>query len=198
MLIQAFYKAEYLRLNGYIKRGRGLVRNKQLRVAGKRKRYHNALPHAAAKLMRVAVYALFRRGDANKLQHLYRACAGLPLGHLFVFQYHFHDLVAYCINRVKACHRILEYHCNFLAAHLAHLVLAVCQYIFAVQQYFAVYNPAGILKQTHYGKACHAFAGAGFADYAKHFALIHVKAYAAHGLYLANVGKERRFKIPYR
>ena len=198
MPVQLFYKVEYLRLNGNVKRGGGFVGNKQLGIAGKRKRNHNALPHAAGEFVRVAVYALFRRGYADELQHLYRACAGLPPAHFFMLQYHLHDLVAYGVNRVKAGHGVLEYHGYFLAANPAHLVLAVCQYIFAVQQYFAVNHAAGILKQAHYGKACNAFAGAGFADYAQHLALIHVKAYAAHGLYLANVGKERRFKIPYR
>ena len=45
----------------------------------------------------------------------------------------------------------------------------------------AIVYPAVIVQQSHKGLGEHAFAGTGFADYRKAFALVKLKADAAHG-----------------
>ena len=54
-LAQVAQQVENLRLNGDVERRRGLVGDQDLGIAGQRHGDHDALPHAAGKLMRVFV-----------------------------------------------------------------------------------------------------------------------------------------------
>ena len=66
------------RLDRHVERGRRLVGDQQLRVAGERHRDHHALPHAARELVRVLVDAPLRRRDATSSSSSIaraRACA---------------------------------------------------------------------------------------------------------------------------
>ena len=62
-------QVENLRLNGDVQRGRRLVGDDELRVAGQRHRNHHALPHTAGQLVRIALIHLRRARDADKVEH---------------------------------------------------------------------------------------------------------------------------------
>ncbi len=49
---------EDLRLDGHVQRGRGLIGDQQVGVAGKRHRDHHALAHPAGELVRIVVHPL--------------------------------------------------------------------------------------------------------------------------------------------
>ena len=72
-LAQLEQQLEDLRLDRHVERGRRLVGDEQLRVAGERHRDHHPLAHAAGELVRVVVAAALRLGDADELEHLDRA-----------------------------------------------------------------------------------------------------------------------------
>ena len=65
---EAAQQVEDLRLDRHVERGRRLVGDQQLRLAGERHRDHRALAHAARKLVRVGIGALPGRGDADRFE----------------------------------------------------------------------------------------------------------------------------------
>ena len=146
--------------------------------------------------MGVVVDALLRRGDAHQAQHLDGPLSGLGLGHLLVLQDHLHDLVAHGVDRVEGGHGILEDHGDLLAAHPAHLPLAVGEDVLVLEEDLPVHHPAGVLEQAHDGEAGHALAAAALPHDAQHLALIQVEADAADGLDLAHVGEKGGLQIP--
>ena len=60
LLAQRAHQLEDLRLDRHVERGRRLVGDQQLRLAGQRHRDHHALAHAARELVRIVVEALAR------------------------------------------------------------------------------------------------------------------------------------------
>ena len=60
-------------LDRHVERGRRLVRDQDLRIAGERHRDHHALPHAARELVRVLVDPPVGRRDADEVEQLDRA-----------------------------------------------------------------------------------------------------------------------------
>ena len=64
-------------LDRHVERGRRLVGDQHLRLAGERDRDHDALPHAAGELVRVGVEPLLRRRDVHEPQQLDRPVACL-------------------------------------------------------------------------------------------------------------------------
>ena len=171
---------QYLRLYRNVKRGGWLVRDKQLRRAGKHHGYHNALAHAAGKLVRVAVHALFRVRNAHVLVKVYNALPRFLVAQP-VKQYGFLNLRAGAVNRVERIQRILEYHAYVLAAHLFHVPHGNLVQIFALEQYFAAYFLVAVHKQAHYGEGYRAFAAAGFAYQRNYLAAVHGKINVGHG-----------------
>ena len=73
LLLQIFHQLENLRLNCNVERGCRFVRNQDIRLAGKRHRDHDTLPHAAGELERILLDPAFRLIDADHLEQLYRA-----------------------------------------------------------------------------------------------------------------------------
>ena len=74
-LCRRAHQLEDLRLDRHVERGRRLVGDQQLRIAGERHRDHHALAHTARELVRVLVDALFGVRDADHLEQLDRARA---------------------------------------------------------------------------------------------------------------------------
>ena len=68
--LQLAQQLEDLRLDGDVERGRRLVGDQQLGVAGERHGDHHALAHAAGELVRVVVDAPLGVRDVHELQHL--------------------------------------------------------------------------------------------------------------------------------
>ena len=67
---EAAQQGEDLRLDGDVERGRRLVGDQQVGLAGQRHGDGDALAHAARQLVRVAVEATLRVGDADLLEQL--------------------------------------------------------------------------------------------------------------------------------
>ena len=78
--LQRVEQRQDLRLDGDVERGRRLVADQKLRLAGQRHGDHGALALAARELMRIAVDASLRLRDAGAPQQLDRAFAGGVLG----------------------------------------------------------------------------------------------------------------------
>ena len=92
-LPQVVDELEDLLLDGHVERGRRLVGDEQLGLAGQRHRDHHALPHAAGELVRVLVHPLPRPRHADQVEHLDRPLVGVLLGHLAVQQHRLGDLL---------------------------------------------------------------------------------------------------------
>ena len=75
-VLDSLDELENLRLDRHVERGRRLVGDEQLRPARQRHRDHHALAHAAGELVRIAVGAAPRVGDADHLEHVDRVLAG--------------------------------------------------------------------------------------------------------------------------
>ena len=123
-LLQLGEQVEDLRLDRHVERGRRLVGDQQLRVAGERHRDHHALAHAARELVRVVVDAPLRRRDADQREHLDRALDRRLAAQALVQAQRLGDLLADRVDRVERGHRLLEDHRDLLAADAAHLVVA--------------------------------------------------------------------------
>ena len=83
-LPQALDQVEDLRLDGHVERGRRLVGDQQLGVAGERHGDHHALAHAARELVRVVVERARRGRDADQLEQLDRRACAPPCVHAHV------------------------------------------------------------------------------------------------------------------
>jgi hypothetical protein len=82
-LLQLQHQVEDLRLDGDVERGRRLVGDQELGVAGQGHGDHHPLAHAARELVRVVAEPALGIGDAHELEHLDRALLGLgPAGAL--------------------------------------------------------------------------------------------------------------------
>ena len=85
LLLEVAHQVQDLGLDGHVQRGRGLVGDEQLRLAGERHGDHHALRHAARHLVRVGLDAPVRVGDADHAHQLQRTapappCASCPGG----------------------------------------------------------------------------------------------------------------------
>ncbi len=162
---QVAHQVEDLRLDRDVERGRGLVRDEQLRLAGERHRDHHALAHAARHLMRIGVDPRLRRGDAHEPEHVERPPPRLLAGEATVAAQALDDLVAHPVDRIERRHRLLEDHGERGSAQILHLGTALLQEVLAGEQHFAAGAPAGrLLHEPHHGERGHALAAAGLTD----------------------------------
>ena len=97
---QILHQFQDLCLNRHVERRRRLVRNEQLRLAGKCNGDHHALPHTAGQLVRILLQALCRLVDADQLQKLARTVIGFRLGFVRVQQNDLDDLIADGVHRI--------------------------------------------------------------------------------------------------
>ena len=108
-LADVAHQVEDPRLDRHVERGRRLVGDQDLRVAGERHRDHHALAHAAGELVRVLVDAPLRRRDADEVEQLDRALrAPRARDSPRCRRSTSRDLVADREDRVERRHRLLE------------------------------------------------------------------------------------------
>ena len=124
LLLQRGDQVEDLLLDRHVERGRRLVGDQQLGLAGDRHRDHHPLLLAARHLRRIGVDLEFRVGDADLGQQRDRALPRLRRPHAHVHAQHLGQLEADGEHRVQRCHRLLEDHRDVGAADLAQFVLA--------------------------------------------------------------------------
>jgi hypothetical protein len=158
-------------LRRHIETRGGLVRNQEPRLAGKCQRNHDALAHAAGKLERIGVIALFRPRDLHLAQHLDRFFLDIAHVGLYVLLQHVFDLAADLADRIQRRARILEDHRHFAAAQVAHHVFFRILHIDAGEYDRPVRNRSGAVENAHDGIGGNRFSGAGFADDTERLAL---------------------------
>ena len=100
-LAEVAHQVEDLGLDRDVERGRRLVGDEQLRLAGEGHRDHHPLGHAARHLVRERLEPPLRVGDADHLQQLEGALAGRPALHLAVELEDLADLAADVPDRVQ-------------------------------------------------------------------------------------------------
>ena len=118
---QPLHQLEDLRLDGDVERGRRLVGDDQLGIAGERDGDHHPLAHAARELVRILLEAPRRIGDADHVQQLDRAPVGRRAVGALVLLQRLGDLPADGEHRIERGHRLLEHHADVAAADRAHL-----------------------------------------------------------------------------
>ena len=116
-------QAQDLRLDGHVQRGRRLVGEQQLGVAGQRDGDHHALAHAAAELVWIVLDAAGRLGDAHLAQQLDGAGDRLGVAHVQVHLEALGHQPLDAEHRVQAGDRVLEDHRDVAAADGADVAL---------------------------------------------------------------------------
>ena len=163
-------QVENLRLDGDVERGGRFVREQERGLVGKSHRQHDALAHAAGKLMRIAVDGAFRRGDAHAPEQRHRALERLLLVEHAVHQHGLGELARDLEHRIERRHRVLEHHGDAVAAHVAQLFLRHLHDVAALEQDLAAGDAGGLVQQPHQRQGGDGFSGAGFADNAERLA----------------------------
>ena len=121
-LLEGGHEIHDLALYGDVERGGRLIGNQQLRLAGDRHRDHHALLLAAGELERIGVEPPLGLGDTDLDEQFHSAAAQRASCEPEVLAQHFADLEAHREDRVERAHRLLEDHCDLLAAHTLHLL----------------------------------------------------------------------------
>jgi hypothetical protein len=177
-LAQAVQQVENLSLNRHVQRGRGLVRDQQLRVAGQRHGDDNALAQAARELVRVVVDPLRGPRHPDQAKHLERARPRLRGRRLAVQPHRFADLLADGHRRVQRGHRILVDHRDLVAPDILHLPAVQRDQVGAAEQDAARGDAPGSGQQPHDGQPGGALAAARLADQTDAFAVADGEAHA--------------------
>ena len=115
LLLQGGQEVEHLRLDRHVERRGGLVGDQELGIAGQGHRDHRALRHAAGELVRVVVGAVGGAGDADVVEQLDGARAGLAPGHALVHAQGLGDLVLDGEGGIQAGAGFLENHADLVA-----------------------------------------------------------------------------------
>ncbi len=128
------HQRQHLRLDCHVERGRRLVGDQQLGVAGHRHRRHHPLPHPAGELVGIGAEAALGVGHADEAQEVDHPGTALGRGQVLVQQERLVDLVADRHHRVQGRHRLLEDHADVLAADAGHLAPGQLHQVAALEQ----------------------------------------------------------------
>ncbi len=126
---------EDLVLHRHVERRRRLIRQDNLWRAGKRRRNHNTLAHAAAEGMRIIVHAPLGRRDPDEAHQLDRAGARLGTGASdAMLQHGLADLPPHRQHRFERRDGVLHDHRNPPAADLAQRAIRHRQQVLAAER----------------------------------------------------------------
>ena len=112
-----------LGLNGHVQSRRGLIADKDLRVAGHSNGDDDALAHTARELVGILLEAHFRVGDADIPQVLEGLLPGGSALEALMELHGLHDLVADGLQGVQAGHGVLHDHGDLVAADFQPVLL---------------------------------------------------------------------------
>ena len=166
ILLKLFQKVYYLRLNGYVKGGNGLIADYKARVYGKAARYSYALALPAGKLMGEAAGVILAK--ANLLQTVVYYPLPLLAGAKVVYVYAFAYYISYRHAGIQGGVGILEYHLSRPGVFAA-FCGAELSYVLSFEEYFT----RGGFIQLYQGAAYGGLSATGFAHKAKGLALIY-------------------------
>ena len=185
-VLQFFQKIYYLRLNGNVKRGYGLVADDQLGLYGESARNTDTLALTAGKLVRIAVVIL--RLQSAFLHNIHYVIVQLRLGHDFVHLNAFLDKTAHGHTGRQRGIRILEHELH-IRAERAHFLFAEFGKLLAFEENFAAVR----FVQLENGSAQRGFTATGFAHDADGFTLFESKSHVVHRFEIASGLAEQRF-----
>ncbi|ETN86426.1 hypothetical protein NECAME_16328 [Necator americanus] len=164
--------------HGYVKCRRGLVGEQQAWAARERHRDHRTLALSARQLVRKAVDATLRLGNAGPPKQFDTAPACRAGAQTFVDAEALGNLLAYCGR-----HRFLKDHGNIGSANAAHLLLGFLQKILAVEQHTS--REPRMLDEAKDRQCSHALARPRLPDERDTFAACNRKTQFAHRHFLA-------------
>src|ERR1700682_1020789 len=118
---QILHQLENLRLNRHVERGRRLVGDNELWIAGEPDRDHYPLAHTAGELMRILLESAFRVGNPDEAEQFDHASFRLLVIHPQLNLQRLGDLQSDGQDRIERGHWFLEDHRDVAAANLAHL-----------------------------------------------------------------------------
>ena len=157
---------------------------------------HHPLAHAAGELVRIGAKAFFRRGNADRLQQLYRAALRGRSVELLVAAQHFGDLPANGEHGIERAHRILEDHRHARAALLAHLGFAQAKQLPAVEGQAVGGDVARRLgHEAHDRERRHTLAAAAFAHQPQDLALFEIERHAIDRAHVAAIRGEAGVEV---
>ena len=184
LALQLAKKGENLRLHGDVEGGGRLIGDEEARTVDERHGDEDALALPAGELMRVIAVAErgLRQSDG------FKGGDGFPFGlsggeGRRVSAGAFGDLAADAHDGVEGGHRLLKDHGDLRAADAPHERCRPAKKIDGLMSGRGVpedlaFSAGDGGKQAHDGEGGGAFSGAGFADEAKHLALIEAETYA--------------------
>ena len=176
VLSQPLQELEDLRLNHDVQRGHGLVRNDELRVAGKGHRDHHALSHPAGELVRVVPHPL--PVDSDQLEELPNALHRLRLLDLFVEDDRFRDLIADVPDRVQRIHRTLEDDRNVLPPDPLDRALGELDEVPPVESDLATHDLPVVRQESHDGESRRRLAATALPRKAEGFPFANIERHA--------------------
>ncbi len=157
-------QVEDLRLDRHVERGRRLVGDQDLRLAGEGHGDHRALAHAPRELVRVVAEPLVRARDADAVDELGGAILRLALAHVEVRLDGLAELAPDGEHRVQARHRVLEDHRDLPAPDVPHLLVGELDQVAIAEERAAGGHATRPGQDPHQRQRGHALAAAGLAD----------------------------------
>ena len=194
-LFQVVHEPEHLGLDRHVQGGGGLVRDQQLRTAGKGHGDHDALAHTAGELMGILLGHDLGVRDLHVPENLHGLCRGLLLFHVLVNHEHLGDLLLDGEHRVQGGHGLLEDHGDLVAADLVHLLHGDLGQVPAVEQDLAAVDIAVAVQQAEDRHGGDALTGAGLAHDAEGFPFLDAVGGVVHGLDDAAAGGEEGMEV---
>src|SRR5262245_30760446 len=193
---QPIHQFEDLRLDGHVERGRRLVCDDELGIAGDRDRDHDALAHAARELVRILLETAGRIGDADQAEQLDGALVRRGTIGPAVLLECLSDLPTDCENGIQRRHRLLEDHADVAAPNFTHLRVRQLHEIAAGEENLAARDPPGrIRNQAQNRQRADGLARSALADDCDCLALLDGIRYPVDGAHNSRTGPELGVQI---
>jgi len=172
-----------LGLDGDIERGRGFVRDQDIRLVRQRHGDHHPLALAAGQLVRIRAKAAFGVADADAVHKVDDTFPHLCPAHALMQFDRFAQLLFQRVQRVERGHRFLEDERDVVAAHLSQVLIAGTDHFLAVIG-DAAGDARAVSKKRHGRQSRDRFARAAFPDNGNRLAAIHGEGDALDRLFL--------------
>ena len=121
---QGLHQLEDLSLDGDVERGGRLIGNDQCRFTAQRHGNHDALPHAAAEVMRILLEAVPGLGNSYHLQVVGRLFGRFGAADGKVLHHGFGQLQANAEDGIERGHGFLKHHRDLASPHGTHVLAA--------------------------------------------------------------------------
>jgi len=188
-------RSRNLGLHGNVKRGGRLVGDQHVGTADHGHGDHDALSHAARKLVWKSIGPGPGIGDAHPDHHGDSGLRGLPAGHRGMNAQHLGNLVADGEHGVQCRHRLLEDHGDAPTAHGIPLRLVKRQEVPSVKADGAAGYAPGRRHQAKQGGGGEGLAAAAFSDQTQGAPRRQIEGHAVDSARHAALAGERYFQV---